>query len=350
MKLAFPAPNSPSGKVYQYSPNPEALPRLFLIGEGAGDRREIVEQTTAMRRKPGPGQTVCPYSGHMDDDDAFVHFDDIRVIKKRIEQLAAADVQDHIADMARDFNRRQKSNGFIDIKMSVQPSVSVRRSMPLAIRQDLLRDIQCNHCGRAYAVYAISLYCPDCGATNIAQHFQRELDIVHAQIKLTDTPKNNGNAELAYRLLGNAHEDVLTAYEATLKSVYKQARQLLASDDASVDSNIGNAFQNIERTRKLFGELSIDPFSDLSENELARMSLFVQKRHVVGHNLGVADEPFASKTGTSVIGRTVELVAEEVKEFGELCRRVVMVVEPSIGMTEFTDKPAEGPGTTERPA
>ena len=105
MKLAFPAPKSPSGKVYQYSPNPEALPRLFLISEGAGDRGEIVEQTTAMRRKPGPGQTVCPYSGHMDDDDAFVHFDDIRVIKKRIEQLAAADVQDHIADMAQGSGR-----------------------------------------------------------------------------------------------------------------------------------------------------------------------------------------------------------------------------------------------------
>ena len=27
-------------------------------------------------------------------------------------------------------------------------------------------------------------------------------------------------SELAYRLLGNAHEDVLTAFEATLKTVY----------------------------------------------------------------------------------------------------------------------------------
>jgi hypothetical protein len=26
--------------------------------------------------------------------------------------------------------------------------------------------------------------------------------------------------ELAYRLMGNAHEDVLTAFEATLKTVY----------------------------------------------------------------------------------------------------------------------------------
>src|SRR6202521_3794245 len=35
------------------------------------------------------------------------------------------------------------------------------------------------------------------------------------------TGRTRGQArELAYRLMGNAHEDVLTAFEATLKTVY----------------------------------------------------------------------------------------------------------------------------------
>ena len=38
MELSYPAPRSPSGKVYQYSPNPDAAPRLFLLGDAPADR------------------------------------------------------------------------------------------------------------------------------------------------------------------------------------------------------------------------------------------------------------------------------------------------------------------------
>ena len=31
MELSYPVPRSPSGKIYQYSPNPAAAPRLFTL-------------------------------------------------------------------------------------------------------------------------------------------------------------------------------------------------------------------------------------------------------------------------------------------------------------------------------
>ena len=65
MQLSLPAPKSPSGKIYQYSPNPDATPRLFLIGKAPEDRTFTEEHRLRIRREPGPGQTVCPYSGHM---------------------------------------------------------------------------------------------------------------------------------------------------------------------------------------------------------------------------------------------------------------------------------------------
>ena len=94
MELSYPVPRSPSDKVYQYSPNPEAVPRLFLMGEAPEDRTVAEDHHDRIRRMPGPGQTVCPYSGHMADDDAFVHFADVEAIKKQVEWDAIADVND----------------------------------------------------------------------------------------------------------------------------------------------------------------------------------------------------------------------------------------------------------------
>ena len=163
MRLSYPVPKSPSGKVYQYSPATFASPRLFLIGDAPESRTIAPEHKQRIRRDPGPGQTVCPYSGHMADDSEFVHFADIKAITRQVEQAAADDIQDHLADMARDFNRKRPKGGLIDIKMEVSRPRK-RSARPLVIRQDLLRDLDCDICQRAYAVYAIALYCPDCGA------------------------------------------------------------------------------------------------------------------------------------------------------------------------------------------
>src|SRR5690606_40255969 len=92
MQLSYPLPRSPSGKAYQCSPNPNAAPRLFLIGDAPEQRAVADEHREAIRREPGPGQTVCPYSGLVADDEDFVHFADIEAIKKQVEWEAIADI------------------------------------------------------------------------------------------------------------------------------------------------------------------------------------------------------------------------------------------------------------------
>ncbi len=95
-----------------------------------------------------------------------------------------------------------------------------------------------------------------CGAPNIHLHFARETQLVREQVELAGKLGEERH-ELAYRLMGNAHEDVLTAFEATLKTVYsyKVAKQQAFAADVKP---VGNAFQNIERGRKRFAEFSFD--------------------------------------------------------------------------------------------
>ena len=55
MELSYAAPRSPSGKVYQFSPNPDAVPRLFLKGSAPSERQIRDEDRSRIRRTPGPG-------------------------------------------------------------------------------------------------------------------------------------------------------------------------------------------------------------------------------------------------------------------------------------------------------
>lgn len=330
MELSYAAPRSPSGKVYQFSPNPDAVPRLFLMGSAPSKRQIRDEDRGRIRRTPGPGQTVCPYTGYTADDDAFVHSADIEAIKRQIGHDAAADVSDWLGDLARDFNRRQPRGGLIRMRLEHKPN---RTARPVAIREDLLRDLSCDVCQRSYGVYAIALFCPDCGAPNLALHFRREITLVHDQLAVAAAQDRGGHSELAYRLLGNAHEDVLTAFETTLKAIYRHLARRRVPDRAPElcsKKAIGTAFQNIKRGREKFAPLDIDLYAALSEEESNRMAINIEKRHVIGHNLGVADEHYVALTQVEQPGETVHLVGEEIGLFADACLRVITALEVAL--------------------
>ena len=229
-----------------------------------------------------------------------------------------ADAADAIHGVFDDLARKFSGNKFLTIKTGRRPSPN---PAPRFARSDLLRELVCAECGRDYGVYAISLFCPDCGAPNIHLHFAREVALVREQVELAGNLASE-QSELAYRLMGNAHEDVLTAFEATLKTVYLY-KVASRPPDAEEVKPVGNAFQNIERGQKRFAEFNFDPFGSLSPDALAVLMLNIQKRHVIGHNLGVADAAFAERAADARLGETVPLVGSDILQFAEIGQMVV---------------------------
>lgn len=343
--LSIPVPKTPEGRAYRYSPNAEAYPRRFLLG----DRVQAVElddrKRSRMMQPPGSRRTVCPYSGTIGDDDEFIHPDDEKAALKIVEHAAMEDVHAAVADMLSGVAR--KSKGVITYKSSSRKAAP----RPRFGRKDLMRLLVCDHCGRDYGVFAIGLYCPDCGAPNISLHFAREVDLVSQQVDVAEGFEK-GKEELAYRLLGNAHEDVLTAFEATLKTIYLHAHSKVPPGTFPAKP-IGNDFQNIERGKRRFAELSIDPFGVLSGSELDRLVLNIQKRHVIGHNLGVADARFAQTAGSAKLGETVKLVGTDIREFASLCHKVIFWLDewlggqnPAVGEIEEAEMPENNGGSS----
>jgi hypothetical protein len=314
MTLAIPLPKTPDGRVYRYSPNADAHPRHFVLGSRINGFVINPDKQARMKQPPGSPFTVCPYSGVIAEDSEFTHPDDTKAGLKLVEHAVLQDASAAISDMLKSAARR--SNGTLTYK----PGKGGGKLKPRFGRRDLMRLLVCDHCGRDYGVFAIGLYCPDCGSPNVALHFRRETELVVQQVELAEG-LDKSLQELAYRLMGNAHEDVLTAFEATLKTVYLHK----ASQVAIVASTkpVGNAFQNIDRGKARFAELGFDPFLALSTSEVKELELNIQKRHVIGHNLGVIDAKFAQTAADAKLGETVKLVGVDIRGFANVAQKVV---------------------------
>lgn len=312
MSLSIPLPRTPSGRTYRFSPNEDAHPRHFVLGNVVTDIEVTDEARVRMKLEPRSNQTVCPYSGTIASDEEFIHPDDVQAGIDTVAHAAREDIRDAFEDIFKDVGRKSKS-------LSYKPGRRQSRSKPHFVRSDLLRELICDHCGRDYGVYAIALFCPDCGAPNVRRHFQRERILVGAQVDLAEA-QGDGLEELAYRLLGNAHEDVLTAFEATQKTVYHFGMRQQAP---ITFKPVGNEFQNVEKAQKRFSKLGLDPFDQLTPDEKATLELNIQKRHVIGHNLGVIDPKFAIHAQEAKVGETVRLVAGDIRQFAAICQKVI---------------------------
>jgi hypothetical protein len=102
----------------------------------------------------------------------------------------------------------------------------------------------------------------------------------------------------------------------------------MISQRRSAKKHIRNAFQRIDGGRSLYGRFNFDPYAALSSDEIERLDLNIQKRHVLGHNLGMADEAYTevAKSGEKE-GQNVRVLADDITQFAAVCEKVIVRLE-----------------------
>jgi len=57
------------------------------------------------------------------------------------------------------------------------------------------------------------------------------------------------------------------------------------------------------------------------------LALNIEKRHVIGYNLGIADERYVERTQAQQPGETVRLIGDDIGRFADICLSVVPELE-----------------------
>lgn len=328
-------PQTDSGKVQMGCPRGDCEPGRFFLGE-APSPRPGTATSMPTRRKPGTNGVTCPYCGCDDSDEAFRHPDDAayidRAIDHGVEEVAHEIIGDlldkHLTGPLKRLGRSSRRNG---ISVTVKTRPYRRRPKPPPRppeRADLPRNVTCTVCAREYGVFAIALFCPDCGSPNVSVHFARERQLCEDELA---SATEASDPERMLRKLGNAHEDAVSATEAYLKAVHALIVRAREPNEADKKlAKVGNAFQNIERGKKLFAAFGIDLYGRLSKEETEMLEASMAKRHVVTHNLGVVDKKHSERTGQGQVGELLSLTDAEVRQHLDLVERVIAGLESEV--------------------
>ena len=69
--------------------------------------------------------------------------------------------------------------------------------------------------------------------------------------------------------------------------------------------------------------MDFDPFNMLADKEQRVFELNIRKRHVIGHDLGVADATFVEQAVGAKLGETVKLVGADIRTFAAPGQKVI---------------------------
>lgn len=245
----------------------------------------------------------CPYCGHEDASNKFFTKAQVEYAKSIVlNKVTGALIKDL---KSLEFNHRPSGGFGIDISMKVT-------GQPTPIRyyreEQLETEVVCEQCTLRYMIYGVFGFCPDCGVHNSVQILNTNLQLVEKMVAVAETQEPS----VAQSLIQNGLEDCVSAFDGfgrELCRVYAEE----VSDPAKAEKI---SFQNLEGARQnvktLFG---IDLAAGLPDEEWNTAVRAFQKRHVLSHKMGVADEEYVRKSGDmqTIVGRKVSVDANEVR-------------------------------------
>ena len=267
-------PKDPTGRLGRECANEDCSPAYFKVLPGTG-----ITENHALG--------YCPYCRTSAPPEQFSTDEQVRYAKDMVLREAMDGVHGMLKSaLGLGQNGRKKiGGGFLSIEMSLKPSPRphVRRPFEEEVRRDLI----CPHCGLDHSVYGLAIWCPDCGKDIFVSHIAAEVSVVRTM--LTDVPRRRESLgrRIAAKDIENCLEDAVSIMEAVLRALTRRA--LFEGEKAGeVDAffkRIGNAFQNVDRTRSILSEdFHIELGDALSVGALDSLKSTFEKRHPIAHN------------------------------------------------------------------
>lgn len=243
-----------------------------------------------------PAPCHCPYCGHIGKSSTFFTPEQIEYARS----VVIRKVTDAIHEDLKSLEFEHKPSGMFGIGLSMK--VQDRPPLPISHYRErqLETEVVCDNCTLRYAIYGVFGWCPDCGVHNSLQILSKNLELARKQLALA----TSAHAELANHLIGDALENVVSAFDGF-------EREICAQKGADI------RFQNIAVARLRVKEVfAFDSADTLNANDWNSACRVFQKRHLLAHKMGVIDDEYIQRTNDpgAVAGRKIRVGRDEVNE------------------------------------
>ena len=271
-------------------------------------------------------ELTCPYCGNGAPRDAFLTMDQ----RRRIMSAAARLAVDHAAAMLDEaLGSLHRTSGPIRIKFE-----RGRAELPpllTYLEEETVRERVCRLCGGRSALYGIALFCPFCGERDAVEGFAESLEAARALLaSIGDLPEPQRRVVKARggedRLSESALSDAVTAFETFCRTRVEEVSG--AARLAVLVANHGrNVFQRLTDAVSIMeAELGVPLTSVLSVAEWGELHEAFATRHVLIHNLGIADAPYVASGGRTSLGQRVQVTPTAAERALQLIERLAQAM------------------------
>lgn len=321
MEISVPVSADEEGYFDKECPNEGCLSQFKIASEDWG---KIDEQ----------GPVFCPFCRHEASPRSWWTTEQIEHAKEmalaQARHLISREISGMLRGMASDFNRRQRGNSWIKMTMDVRGTDRPAPVMvPAAAAEAMRTKIVCSQCGCRYAVIGTAYFCPACGSRDPEAIFAAKMAKVRLLPqtieKLKATLEKDEAADLANTLLEDAIKGGVTQFETIAKHLYAQTprqRQIRQ-----------NLFQNMTDASVEWQQSTGQPFANfVSTQELEKLNVYFQRRHILGHNDGHVDGKYLAKSGDPDYQPDQRIVVkpDAVLEFADLLEKLVVGMRGSL--------------------
>jgi hypothetical protein len=269
-------------------------------------------------------QIFCPACRHAAPSKSWFTRDQIDTARTYARSHVASTINGAMHEDARAWNQRQPRNAFLKITMDVK-GASTPILMPIAAAEPMRLKTICEECGCRYSYIGAAFFCPACGANSANHTFRQTLATIRsataAHEVLTKSFDEDQAEVLRRALLEKGMQDAVMSLQRLAEQVYSKIPNGAPARR--------NAFQNLDEGGELWSKATGTTYLDcLSIDELRRLRIYFQQRHLLAHRQGIVDEDYRSRSGdtTYSIGQRIIIKKSDVLDFVGLIERLGQVL------------------------
>ena len=242
-------------------------------------------------------------------------------IQKIIKSYAISYIQEELGKGLKSLER--SSNKYVKIKYNPGKKVTYINN-PIGQSEEWNLDIKCQKCEPRYSVIGSAYFCPHCGFNSVEKVLDESLDTISKMLNSVSEMKlmfsdmyGKDKAETMSRsMIEGSIGDVVSAFQKFAEMRFKTLS----------DKNVRvNDFQMVEKGSNLYREVISYGYEKwLNEEELDKMNLYFQRRHILEHNNGIIDQKYIEKSNdtTYKIGQRVIIKIEDVYELLDIIKKL----------------------------
>lgn len=273
----------------------------------------------------GHDRITCPYCGATNKSNDFLTLDQRRRLRAAASRFALAEAHRLLSDA---LGSLPQSSGGGLIELSIRPGRLELPPLLTYLEKETLRIMSCTICGKGTSVYGIALFCANCGARESMPTFEQAMRSALSVLDATKSMAPDARRILEAQggldqLADNLLEDVVSAFEACCRSRYEEL--IGPGSLESLQSVRGrNVFQRFAEAMVIMDSATGRSMgSVLTLAEAAELKIAFATRHVVSHNMGIADAGYVAGGGSTPVGQRVQVTETMARRSVELVERVV---------------------------